>query len=102
MRLVNAEGLKEIICNITNDAIECNQTKATIQKRLIVAVEMMPTINVRENIHGKWLAITQPWVDTQILQCTCCGRFIEVPQYEINTLKIRYPFCHCGADMRGE
>lgn len=66
------------------------------------AIREFPSADVRENIHGEWFAITQPWADTQIFQCTCCGRYIEVPQYEVSTLTIRYPFCHCGADMRGE
>ena len=57
-------------------------------------------LSVPEREKGEWFAITQPWVDTQIFSCTCCGRHIEVPQYEVSTLTIRYPFCHCGADMR--
>lgn len=69
---------------------------------IIHSIKAMPSADVRENIHGEWMPITQPWLDTQIYRCPCCGRHIEVPQYEVSTLTIRYPFCHCGADMRGE
>lgn len=54
-----------------------------------------------EDARGEWFAITQPWLDTQIFKCTRCSRTIEVPAYEVSTLTIRYPFCHCGCDMRG-
>lgn len=69
-------------------------------KNLKEIVEALSALSVPEREKGEWFAITQPWADTQIFKCTCCGRHIEVPQYEVSTLTIRYPFCHCGADMR--
>lgn len=73
----------------------------TVEKYKELLIECIKVLPSDEN-KGEWFAITQPWADTQIFQCTCCGRHIEVPQYGVSTLTIRYPFCHCGADMRGE
>lgn len=50
MRLISAELMKTLICEITNEAIERNQNKATIQKRLICAVERMESYNLPEDI----------------------------------------------------
>ena len=50
MRLISAELMKTLICEITNEAIEKNQHKATIQKRLIYAVERMESYNLPEDI----------------------------------------------------
>ena len=74
-----------------------NEEKKYYSEALNMAIS---ALSVPEREKGEWFAITQPWVDTQIFSCTCCGRHIEVPQYEVSTLTIRYPFCHCGADMR--
>lgn len=50
MRLISAELMKTLICEITNEAIEKNQHKATIQKKLIYAVERMESYNLPEDI----------------------------------------------------
>lgn len=46
IRVINAEDAKEIICKITNEAIEKGQTKATIQKRLIYAIEKLDGLTI--------------------------------------------------------
>ena len=50
MRLINAELMKTLICEITNEAIEKNQHKATIQKKLIYAVEKMESYYISDDI----------------------------------------------------
>ena len=50
MRLINAELMKTLICEITNEAIDKNQHKATIQKRLILAVEKMEGYYIPDDI----------------------------------------------------
>lgn len=53
MRLINAELMKLLICEITNEAIEKKQHKATIQKKLIYAVEKMEGLYIPEDIAEK-------------------------------------------------
>lgn len=88
----------ETICANKEDAIIAHDTCRRIAKNGI-PLDTIKTLSVPEREKGEWFAITQPWADTQIFKCTCCGRYIEVPQYEVSTLTIRYPFCHCGAYM---
>ena len=49
---------------------------------------------------GKWIRITQGTIPEQYI-CPFCNRIIESYGVE-ELLPIRYPFCHCGADIRGE
>ena len=53
MRLINAELMKTLICEITNEAIDKNQHKATIQKKLIYAVEKMEGYYIPDDIAEK-------------------------------------------------
>ena len=53
-----------------------------------------------ERMKGKWIRITQGTMPGQYM-CPFCHRTIE--NYGIEELlSIRYPYCHCGADMRDE
>ena len=49
---------------------------------------------------GKWIRITQGAIPEQYM-CPFCHRTVEIYGVE-ELLPIRYPYCHCGADMRGE
>lgn len=51
------------------------------------------TENRAERPQGKWIIID----DTEkfIAKCSVCGRI------EDSRVVKDYPFCHCGADMRG-
>ena len=53
-----------------------------------------------ERLRGKWLRITQGAMPEQYI-CPFCHRTIESYGIE-ELLSIHYPYCHCGADMRGE
>lgn len=49
---------------------------------------------------GKWIRITQG-ADPEKYLCPFCHRTVEEYGPE-GFVPIRYPYCHCGADMRGE
>ena len=49
---------------------------------------------------GKWVRITQGAMSEQYI-CPFCHRTVETYGVE-ELLSIRYPYCHCGADMRDE
>lgn len=56
----------------------------------------------KERPKGRWEVVMQGYYIGTI-QCSVCGRRVNVDT-PIETHKIirKYPFCHCGADMRGE
>lgn len=53
-----------------------------------------------ERKKGRWIRITQG-ADPELYMCPFCHRTVESYSVE-ELLSIRYPYCHCGADMRGE
>ena len=52
-----------------------------------------------ERIKGHWIAITS-WNNTY--KCSVCGRLLVNITDGKNKVAKNYPYCHCGADMRGE
>lgn len=62
-------------------------------------IENAPEVERRQT--GKW--IPNPCNDDiyhTFYKCSVCGRSIEV-SHGTNP-SINFPYCHCGADMRGE
>lgn len=55
--------------------------------------------STQERKKGKWIRITQG-ADPEEYMCSRCGRTIKSYGLE-ELLSIRYPYYHCGADMRG-
>lgn len=53
-----------------------------------------------ERKKGKWIRITSGAIQEEYI-CSVCGRHINENTID-ELMPIRYPFCHCGADMRGE
>ena len=47
---------------------------------------------------GKWIRITKNTANTQMWNCSECGRTVE--KATVLDPDIFFPFCHCGADMR--
>ena len=48
---------------------------------------------------GEWLELTNT---NHTYVCSVCGRMLVNITDGKNTVTKNYPFCHCGADMRGE
>jgi len=48
-----------------------------------------------ERSHGEWIKDEE-----NVYHCSCCYR--RVHKGSMEDMQIDYPFCHCGADMRGE
>ena len=67
---------------------EDEQIKALIE-------ELEPSADVRPNIHGHWIKDEE-----NKYHCSKCGRTVKKDWTE--DMQIDYPFCHCGADMRGD
>lgn len=57
---------------------------------------------LEERPQGKWIKITKNGTIPVEYICSVCGRKI-FDNYELSVPQsVYYPFCHCGADMRGE
>ena len=52
-----------------------------------------------ERKKGKWIEITN--TDHTYI-CSVCGRMLVNISDGKNNVAKSYPFCHCGADMKGE
>ena len=48
---------------------------------------------------GEWLELTNT---NHTYVCSVCGRMLVNITDGKNTVTKNYPFCHCGADMRGK
>lgn len=52
-----------------------------------------------EREQGEWIE-TQRGIHVTDYKCSCCGRTVrDDTGYDVAS---DYPFCHCGADMRGD
>ena len=67
--------------------------------RAEIEIKQLPSAQP-ERKRGKWIRITQGAMPEQYI-CPFCHRTVEAYGVE-ELLSIRYPYCHCGADMRGE
>jgi len=52
-----------------------------------------------ERINGHWIEITS---SNHTYKCSVCGRLLVNITDGKNNVAKNYPYCHCGADMRGE
>lgn len=77
------EGISEAYVKGWNDAIDA-------------IVENAPTVEPKK---GKWIRITNKAAPIQMWNCSECGRTVE--KNTVLDPDIFFPFCHCGADMRG-
>lgn len=66
------------------------------------AADAISALSQPERPRGRWVPV---WHGEFIatLECSACGRRINV-DYPLRekTIKRKFPYCHCGADMRGE
>ena len=58
----------------------------------------LPTVQP-ERIKGHWIEIT---LRNHTYKCSVCGRLLVNITDGKNNVAKNYPYCHCGADMRGE
>ena len=72
-------------------------------KELYVAVYDLPPVTPQPK-RGKWIEVEVHNCHAT-LKCSVCDRTIEPTftfgEYSYEDIKEFYPYCHCGADMRG-
>lgn len=60
-------------------------------------IENLPPVQP-ERIKGRWLETTSR---NHTYKCSVCGRLLVNITDGKNNVAKNYPYCHCGADMRG-
>ncbi len=99
MRLIDGDALIEFIENRYNITWK-NDYEGGIKDActdILEKISKMPTIEP-ERKKGKWIRITQGAIP-EIYMCPFCKRTIKDVGID-RMVQIRYPFCHCGADMQ--
>lgn len=61
-------------------------------------IKKLPAADVRPVVRGDWKFIRKT-IDGKVFKCSACGRVLIVDD-SFDRIE-KYPFCHCGADMRG-
>lgn len=49
---------------------------------------------------GKWIKLKASTIGHKSYCCSVCGAYLDT--FEDENLKEDYPYCHCGAQMRGD
>lgn len=97
MRLIDADALQKAIIKafaINNEAYLLEGSEKKIWELINKAQTIKP-----ERKAGKWITYTKGSVVTAY-KCSECGRTVrDDTGYDVAK---DYPFCHCGADMRGD
>ena len=103
-RAIDADKLGEVkfhsllYTHITPSDVEAESYKRGWNDAIDSIIENAPTIEP-ERKKGKWIRITQGAIP-EIYMCPFCNRTLKDSSID-GLMQIRYPFCHCGADMRG-
>lgn len=66
----------------------------TVSKDL---VEKIPTADVQEVRHAKWIYCGHHEFHGHVFECSVCGRYLFANSKE--DVYWEYPYCHCGAKM---
>ena len=80
------------------DAIMCEPTDAHYPSWYAERLEHLPSAQP-ERIKGHWVEIAS---SNHTYKCSVCGRLLVNITDGKNNVAKNYPYCHCGADMRGE
>ena len=85
-----ARVLEESLPKVRWNTCDCALTEA--MDIAIEALQERPKGRWIQEIHTGLIGETNEYNDTYFFRCSICGR----------TVFEKEPYCHCGADMRGE
>ena len=107
-RQIAIEAIKEDKIDLTNPNVvavfkatgdfEKVETQVMTCDRHIEILKELPSAQP-ERIKGHWIEIT---LSNHTYKCSVCGRLLANITDGKNNVAKNYPYCHCGADMRGE
>ena len=73
-----------------------HRLSAEVQEIYNMAIEALR----QERPKGRWIEVPDK-IWSHEFKCSCCGRSVYTMIGEKGVVNW-YPYCHCGADMRGE
>lgn len=87
------------------EAIEELKAKVNLAKELedeevnFISIEVLDLAikALEERPKGEWVEVTKG-IDSNTYECPFCGRLINCDRPRLKL----YPFCHCGAKMKGD
>ena len=97
MRLIDANKLKI--------DMDCNIDFGGLDNRLMILGQIDNAPTVEERKVGKWILNDNQGVQAvgyKTYHCSECNREISSKYHGKMSLLKKYPYCHCGADMKGE
>lgn len=101
------QGEHKIACNVLLSLEQIVRNSDSWEDSAVEAVHnaVQTAINcIRKRPQGEWI-MQRHDLDGCFYTCSNCGRMIRVSLFvddpEDNETLADYPFCHCGADMRG-
>ena len=89
---------KAAIDALNNIEIPRNASWYQYYQQALTAVDKLPPAQP-ERIKGHWVEIA---LSNHTYKCSVCGRLLVNITDGKNNVAKNYPYCHCGADMRGE
>lgn len=100
-KLINAEDLRNAMYHEAfekESKMQKWESGCWIRYKLFENVlDAMPSADVRENIHGEWIMLTDG-MNFYAYECSVCHKVCAYYSQENS----KYDFCpNCGADMRG-
>ena len=93
VRAIDANALKVAV----NSAWLTGHDKLQFNKLIDSAPTVVAKSATTERPKGEWIDSGVTADGFQVFRCSECGR--QVATFE--ALLYRYPFCHCGAEMKG-
>ena len=98
MRLINADDLPISSIDMTDVGYHVSKYGQGIPAVYLDDIKDAPTIDP-ERKTGRWIELTNT---NHTYICSICGRMLVNITDGKNMVSKNYPYCHCGADMRGE
>jgi len=104
MRLIDADALEKTLRDWIRDHWTEAFTGDDAGAEFADMIEHAETIDAvpsaqPERKKGKWIEISSI---SHTYKCSECGRLLVNITDGKNNVARNYPYCHCGADMRGE
>lgn len=92
-RYIDADRIVYWIRHTSRDGLEDDIRRVAFKD----AIERIPTADVQEVKHGKWIYEGYHETMGHAFQCSICMRwmFTDFPKYVAE----EYPYCHCGSRM---
>lgn len=98
--LISRQAAIEIIKNYCEngcDYAEDNWCPSCQREKFVELLKTLPSAQP-ERIKGHWIEIA---LSNHTYKCSVCGRLLTNITDGKNKVAKNYPYCHCGADMRG-